>query len=156
MSIKERAELAFKQLGTQNEVELDRILATVPKYNYRLADGEYRGRVDILFHAAMHWAFLYWQNYAKLMSVKFLEAIDYELPNKPFSWSQRIIALHITLERLSNSHGFDADTVYAIAEVSPETYPDDIIKILNNKSKEFMQNTEQDLIEMIEMLDSKE
>lgn len=71
--------------------------------------------------------------------------------------NRRIIALHIILDELSESHGLDKDTVYAIANTTPEDYPRDMVDISkDNKMKLFYIKTKADFVDVLEMFERKQ
>ena len=68
-----------------------------------------------------------------------------------------MVALHIILDELSESHGLDKETVYAIANTVAEDYPRDLIDIpKDNKMKLFYIKTKADLIDVLEMYERKQ
>lgn len=150
MTVRERAGEAFKYLGLQDSKEMDKIASTIPKYTYRLMDGKFRAKLDILFHTACHWAFLYWQNYSMVMSAMYLQEVGREIPRNSYYWRQRVIALQLALEHVSCSHGLDAETVYRMAQVTPESFDDDILDLLDKTGKGYLKEKEQELIDMID------
>ena len=159
MTMKDRAELAFKCMKTQDEETMDKILLTVPKYLYKLHDVEYRIRLEYLFHTATMWAQEYWKNAARFASALYLEAKDNETSELLSSriLNRRIIVLHIILDELSESHGLDKGTVYAIANTTPESYPRDLLDIpKDNKMKLFYIKTKADFIDVLEMFERKQ
>lgn len=159
MSLKDRAELAFKCLKHHDEETMDKILLTVPKYLYKLHDAEYRVRVDHLYHTAMMWAFEYWKNRAGFGEALYLETQQDETPEVLSStvFKQRMVAIHIILDELSESHGLDKDTVYAIANTVAEDYPRNLIDVPNGKNmKLYYEKTKADFIEIIEMFERKQ
>ena len=68
-----------------------------------------------------------------------------------------MVALHIILDELSESHGLDKDTVYAIANTVAEDYPRDLIDIPKDKKMRlFYEKTKADFIDIIEMFERKQ
>ena len=159
MTLKDRAELAFKCLKHQDEETMDKILLTVPKYLYKLYDAEYRVRLDHLYHTAIMWAFEYWKNASGFGAALYLETQQDEKQEdlSPRVFKQRMVALHIILDELSESHGLDKETVYAIANVVAEDYPRDLIDIPQDKKMRlFYEKTKADFVDVLEMFERKQ
>ena len=68
-----------------------------------------------------------------------------------------MIVLHIILDELSESHGLDKDTVYAIANTVAEDYPRDLIDVPKDKKmKLFYTNKKADFVDILEMFERKQ
>ena len=159
MTLKDRAELAFKCLKHQDEETMDKILLTVPKYLYKLHDAEYRVRLDHLYHTAVMWGFEYWKNASGFGAALYLEAQQNEKQEylSPRVFKQRMVALHIILDELSESHGLDKETVYVIANTVAEDYPRDLIDVPKDKKmKLFYTKTKADFVDVLEMFERKQ
>jgi len=118
---KERAMLAFRYMTEMNEVELDRIEATVPRHTYQCLDLDYQSWLGLLFHFASAWAIDYWQTYVKKVAATAvaldlsrrggeLEQVEASF-EKLGEWEAQLVALDRALEAVCAEHGFDADSV---------------------------------------------
>lgn len=119
-------------------------------------DTEYRVRFDHLYHTAMMWSHEYWKNAAGFASALYLEAQHNETSEllSPRVLKQRMVALHIILDELSESHGL---AVYAIANTTPEKYPRDLLDIpKDSKIKLFYIKTKANFIDVLEMFERKQ
>jgi hypothetical protein len=127
LTVKERATLAFSQLTSPNpnELEIQRITATLPVKTYRCTDLEYRRWIDCFFGIASVWSIEYWQEYSRMMAALaqlagcFIRHGENEAGAteratwlKIYEQSQaRLLALDGVLQSMSDAHGFDASSV---------------------------------------------
>ena len=75
----------------------------------------------------------------------------------PSFFKQRMVALHIILDELSESHGLDKETVYAIVNTVAEDYPRNLIDIpKDNKMKLFYIKMKADFVDVLEMFEKKQ
>lgn len=123
MTIRERAEYCFKLCATEDGTEMDKVAATVPKYAYNMRDADFIQHFENMMVATMYWAVLYWRNYAMEVSSILLQQTGRDMMQYGVMyWNQRVTALRLALDTLSNSHGLNPDTVHAIANTKPETH----------------------------------
>jgi len=123
MTIRERAEHCFKLCADKDETEMDKVAATVPRYAYNMRDADFIQHFENMMDAAMYWAVLYWKNYAMEVSSILLQQTGRDtMQYGVMYWNQRVTALWLALDTLSDSYGLNPDTVHAIANIKPETH----------------------------------
>ena len=122
---KERAALSFRYMTEGNELEFDRILATVPRFTYRCHDFEYRNWLDAFFNVWHIWAIEHWQ--CRYRAVAAMYGAQIRLRQERMGdvskyldahelWESRLLALDAALEAVCEEHGIDVDAMRGLTE----------------------------------------
>ena len=128
MSLRERAQLVFKCLSTQDEKTMDAIRSTVDRKHYTAYDIEYSESIQGLYDAAILWGFKYHQVTSQYYAYLYLweqeDRREKEMSDSlksildGFGLSRKKLqVLFYLLDELAEKHGFDKKTVLPIAEI---------------------------------------
>ena len=141
MTAKEKAQLAFKALGINDDTTVDKLMASEPMGVYSMRHPELHFRTDNLYSTATLWALLYWQNKARLLSKLFLNLAERENTFDATFHLRKERCLHIALARIDKKYGLDKETVYRLAELSEtEEYTDD--DLVDDEDRELADKTQ--------------
>lgn len=128
LSSQERAKLTFEALCFGDQDTANKITDTVPHYEYKVIDFDYRISLNNYFHVGYIWSAEYWKSYCKMLAIMGMKADDHT-PNKAelidrvdelnqlhSFWEHRLIALGLILKSLKQSHGIDLATLPYFAD----------------------------------------
>ena len=122
---KERAAISFRYMAEGNEMEFDRILASVPRFTYRCHDFEYRAWLEAFFNVWHIWAIEHWQ--CRCRAVAAMCGTQIQLLQKQKGsvskfiaaqelWESRLLALDGALEAVCEEHGIEVDAMRGLTE----------------------------------------
>lgn len=125
LSNKERAGLAFIHICRCDELELTRILDSLPRATYSGLPPEYLKHFGRLFTVASWWAIKYWQIFARLQAGRGgwlymekcgnMEAASQFLQTAK-TWESLLMALETALDEVGAEYGLDPEAVHNLAE----------------------------------------
>jgi hypothetical protein len=69
LTSQERAKLTFEALCIGDKETANKITDSVPRYDYRMVDHDYRAPLYNFFHVGYIWAAEYWKNYCKMTAI---------------------------------------------------------------------------------------
>jgi hypothetical protein len=122
---KERAAISFRYMAEGNEIEVDRIVASVPRFTYRCPDYEYRAWLYAFFSVWSIGAMEHWQ--CRSRAVAAMCGAQIQLLQKQKGsvskfiaaqqlWESRLLALDAALEAVCEEHGIDVDAMRGLTE----------------------------------------
>ncbi len=171
MSLRERAQLVFKCLYTQDEKTMDAIRSTVDRKHYTAYDIEYSQSLEGLYDAAIIWGFIYHQVTSQFCAYLYLwdqeDRNEEEMSESSISIldgfglsRMKLQVLFYLLDELAEQHGFDKKTVLSIAEISDsqeDEYPKnfDIKEIYEPKIVRFYDETKLLLMGYINLYETR-
>lgn len=135
LSLKERAKLYFKNMvgGSESVAVTDDIMATIPKGRYIINEPAFVGYAGGLYYASMLWGFQYqkWKGIhdtnKMIVVASSLNETDKDLKQiakksrlRVAESKDKLELLFLLVDELDKSRGFDASTVFSIAEVRCE------------------------------------
>ena len=125
---KERAALCYRYQMDDNDVEVARIIATVPRKAYEGADEEFKGWLISFSVMANVWAINHWKLYSRHLAAT--GGFVYHAGRNEFDqawvwdqaftyWETHLLALDRALEAVCERHGFDVDCARQLAGTAP-------------------------------------
>jgi hypothetical protein len=120
LSLKERAGLAFEYSARLDDLEVSRIVGTVPTATFTGVTAEFRRWSEAYLRLTGWWSLEHWRTMARRMSALggmtgASAEIERGFQVAAKAWESQLMALDRALDDAGAEHGFDPEAVRAIA-----------------------------------------
>ena len=131
LDFKQQAELTFKFLNEGKFDEATKVFDSVSVGLYECIEQKFMRHLMGLMQVQDQWGLMWWQAYGKYVSALFLFHIFMRKKDVPNAtkmiessdiWASKIGALNITLERLAEKFGLNAEAIKKILNASDCTF----------------------------------
>ena len=149
MAPKTLAAMTFESLVKNERETANAIIESLPRYDYRSVDEEYRSTLDNYFQIASLWSLEYWRCYAKMLasiglSVSSRRENDIEQEkehdDREYLWEGRLRALGMILDELQEKYGIDRSILPYFAGAHAIYGTDEPVDSLSADAKIFYDN----------------